>query len=101
MASTYQTINTTDEQPSGGAVEYYSQTFVLGTWSGPISDYYFITIPQTTHGKTGNITVTVFEDVSGSFEEVETFMQINNNLDITIRINSTPDTRFGGKVLIL
>jgi len=99
MALTYKRIGS--ETSSNATGDYYNQSFLIANWNGPISGYYFLTIPQSTHNKTNNITVTVFEDVLGDFEVIETFVQINTNLDVTLRIDATVDTRFDGKVLIL
>lgn len=102
MAFTYKRIGSDVEAGSGsGSATYYEQLFSAVSWAGPVSGYYFITIPQSTHNKSTNITVTVFENVAGDYEEVETFIQINSSLDVTIRIDATTDTRFSGKVLIL
>lgn len=99
MANTYISINK-PENDQVVATSYYSQPFTIGSWSGPLSSYYFITIPQTTHGKSGHITVTVFEDNGGVFELVDIYVQINASNDVSIRINADNDTRFAGKLLI-
>ena len=99
--STSDTIDITTSASGGGGLNYYTESFLTTTWNGPISGYYFITVPQSNHAKTGQITVKVYEDLGSILEEVETFTQINGSLDVTIRISSTTDTRFNGKILIL
>jgi hypothetical protein len=98
VANTYRRIG---DSSGSATVEYFNLSFTSASWVGPVSGYYFITIPQTSHNKVNNITVKVYESIAGAFEEVETFIQINASLDVTIRIDASTDTRFDGKVLIL
>ena len=100
MANTYRYIGNNSESISA-EITYFQQTFTTGSWGGPVSGYYFITIPQSSHNRSTNITVSLFELVSGDYEEIDAFIQVNSSLDVTIRIDATTDTRFAGKVLIL
>lgn len=100
MANTYLYIGNSSENISS-EITYYQQLFTVSSWGGPVSGYYFLTIPQSTHGKTGNVSVVVYENISGNFEEVDTFVQVNSSLDVTLRIDATTNNSFAGKILIL
>jgi len=103
MAKTYISIKEASdlENGQGGSANYYSQTFLLGDWNGPVSGYYFLTVPQASHTKEINLTVKVYELVGSNYEEVDVFVQINGSFDVTIRVDANTDNRFEGKILIL
>jgi hypothetical protein len=77
----------------------YTRSFTSGDWTLNGSDYEY-TIPQSIHTKGTNIQVQVFQLVSGSFEEVIVGVVVESNGDLTIKVNTSPDARFSGKVLI-
>lgn len=101
MAETYSGLNpnVTDNNNVSAEISYYVQTFTNLTWGGPLNDEYFITVPQSTHGRNTEIGVRVYESVNGSYEEVDIFVQVNASLDVTIRVSAA--NRFSGKITIL
>lgn len=62
---------------------------------------YIITIPASSHNKGLNPIVKVYLDNGTNFEETETLVNINALGDVTISVNSSPDNRFIGKLIIL
>lgn len=82
----------------GGAVPFVVP-FLIADWVSGTGTY-DITSLETVHHKGPDSTIQVFEDVAGVFEEVETIIEVNNVGDVTIKISSTPDLRFNGKIII-
>ena len=77
-----------------------SVSFTSGSWLGPdLDNNYTITIANTVHNKQ-NPDVTVFEEVSGEFVEVETMITLDASANIKLSIPSIPDLRFTGKITI-
>jgi hypothetical protein len=91
----YTEISTTGGSSSPG----YSQTLNLGTWVAGVG-IYTITILQSVHGKGSNPQVQIFQDNGADFEEVIAGITLSPLGDVTIIVNSTPDARFQGKVII-
>jgi len=78
----------------------YVQTFVSGDWTGPSGGEYSLVINEAAHLKGVYPTVTIYELVSGSYEEVTCSITIDNSGLITIKVLETPDNRFNGRVII-
>lgn len=101
MASTYQTNRAGSGSigGSGGSSNPYVQSVVVGDWnlSGPD---YNLTIAASAHEKGTEPVVTLYEDVGGSFEQVETFTAIDASGNITIKVPVSPDGRFTGKIVV-
>lgn len=84
---------------SGSATPYVT-SFNTGGWTLQ-SGLYQIVIPKTTHNKTNTPVVEVLETNGLNFDVV-TLHQITiaPNGDVTIKVLSTPDLRFDGKITI-
>lgn len=80
-------------------LESFAATFTTGTWTGPVSNSYSLTVLAGLHGKT-EPSVQVFELVGGNYEQVDCSVSINANKDVTISVNQIPDLRFNGKIII-
>ena len=79
----------------------YSQTFIVGDWSGPVSGYYSLVILAATHGKGLNPVVQTFLLNGSDYEEVETSITVDQLTgNVTLGVVETPDGRFEGKVII-
>lgn len=101
MAKTYISIREGSSPQAGqGSTNFYSQSFSVANWTLQ-NDYYFLTIPFSSHLKTNNLIVNVFEQNNGVFEQVDIFVQVNGSFDVTLRINAAKDNRFAGKFVIL
>lgn len=80
-------------------LEPYSATFNTGSWTGPTGGSYSILISSITHGK-ANPTVHIYEISGSDYIEVTTGIKIDSSNNVIITINSTPDLRFDGKLII-
>lgn len=71
-------------------------------WVGPSAGKYTLTILRTTHNKTANPNVSVYELVSGSYEPVAVdTIKIDASGNITLELTETPDLRFQGIVVVM
>lgn len=88
---------------SSGPVDSFTTNFNGTTdWVGPTLGYYTITYLESVHGKGTSPAVQIFELDSGNYNEVDVDrIQVNSLGDVEIRVPSTPDLRFVGKVIIL
>jgi hypothetical protein len=77
----------------------YNITFNNSTDWTLISGSYSLTVLKATHNR-NNPTVQVFELVGSDYLQVETGVNVNSSEDVIITINSVPDLRFTGKILI-
>lgn len=77
----------------------YVGNFLLGAWVLNV-DKYELTIPEVTHNRGLTPMIQVYEETAGIFEEVGTSIEINGSGDIKLKVTSTPDTRFAGRVII-
>ena len=77
----------------------YSQTIIVGDWVLDGTEYK-IDINEAVHLKGIHPTVTVYEDESGQFLEVMTTVLVSNAGVVSVRVQSTPDLRFSGKITI-
>lgn len=79
----------------------YSLTFNSTTdWSGPVGGDYFISVLAVEHEKGTLPKSETSELVSGDYEGVSVLTTITTAGQITIKVNSVPDLRFEGRVLI-
>lgn len=103
MARIYKSANSENAGAGGGSATPFVQSFDSGaSWGAASGGYYSIFIPQSTHGKSANPTITVYEDLAGQFEEVILDeVSINASGDVTLKVTENIDTRFAGKVVIL
>lgn len=87
----------------GGPAERYSATFDATTsWSGPSGGNYSMVISQATHTRGTNPNIQVFELVTGNYQQIQPgSIEIDPSGDVTIFVNSSPDLRFAGAVLII
>lgn len=77
----------------------YSQTIIVGDWVLDGAEYK-IDISEAVHLKGIHPTVTVYEDESGQFLEVMPTVLVSNAGVVSVRVQSTPDLRFVGKIII-
>lgn len=78
----------------------YSQIFnATSDWTGPASDSYTLTVTKAVHLKDNPI-VTLYELNGTDYIQVETGVRIDTSENILITVNSTPDLRFAGKLVI-
>jgi hypothetical protein len=101
MALTYQGVNISTGGGGGGSSSPFIRSFVVADFSGPVSSEYTLSVPESTHGKGSNPSVTIYELVGANYEQVEAFTQINANGDIAVKVPETIDGRFDGKLVIL
>jgi hypothetical protein len=88
--------------PASGPAERYMESFVVSTWAGPVDGYYIITVPQTTHGKTTNPNVMIFELNGSEYVSVQVQnLRIDASGNVFISVPASPDLRFAGLILIL
>jgi hypothetical protein len=103
MAFTYNRLNYGDGQSGGdqgntGAV--YVDSFVAADWSLSGSVYTY-TVLNADHGKGTAPGVQVYEEIGSDIFQVDTEVKINSSGDVEVRISSSTDLRFNGKVVIL
>ena len=100
MANKYVLINATGS--GGGSAETFTQSFNNTTdWGAASGGFYTIAIPQSTHGKSIQPLVQLYEADSGDFAQVDAEIVISVAGDVNIIVTETIDTRFTGKVVIL
>lgn len=91
--------NTIDFKVLGaGSSAKYVKTLILSDWIGPSAGEYTLSIPFSFHGKS-NPVVTCLETNGSDFDVVETTVMLTGN-DVQLRVLSSPDTRFVGKIFI-
>lgn len=101
MAHIFKIINAEGGSSGGGSATPFTQTFNASTdWGSASGGDYSITIPQSTHDKSVDPLVQVFELSLGIFELVETEVVVNSFGDVTISVTEIFDNRFAGKVVI-
>ena len=102
MAHTYTYIDPLSSGGGGGSSEAYVQSFNnTSDWGSPSGGFYSITILQSTHEKGTAPQVQTFENIAGSFNLIDTSVEVNASGDITISVASSPDNRFAGRIVIL
>ena len=100
MASEYILVNSSGS--GGGNATPYTQTFnATSDWGAPSGGFYTIAISQSTHDKSIEPLVQLYELVSGNFEQIDAEIIISVAGDVNIRVTEVIDTRFAGKVVIL
>lgn len=106
MAVTVKRLGYTVSSISGGGggsgtAERYSQSFNdTSSWTLSVDDY-VITIPEATHEKGVNPTVTVYFNNTVTFEEAIVPITIDSSGEVKIYVSSSPDNRFAGKLIII
>lgn len=105
MAVTYKRVllagaELIDGGGSGSETPPYVQTFITGSWTGPTSGQYTITVPESTHGKGTSPMVQVYETSGAISDQVTAFIRLNASGDVSIIVTETPDLRFEGKIII-
>jgi hypothetical protein len=98
MANHYKRINTAATSGGSGGNPPYDYTFLIATWILD-GDGYYITLPESSHNRGNHLSVTVYEDVAGLFEEIDVFIEVTSGGNITIRV--PVDNRFDGKMIII
>jgi hypothetical protein len=101
MSNEYILINASGTGGSGDATPY-TQSFNSTTdWGAPSGGFYTIVVAQSTHDKSIEPLVQLYELVSGNFEQVDAEIIISPAGDVNIRVTEVIDTRFAGKIVIL
>jgi hypothetical protein len=91
--------NTIDFKAVGsGSVSKYTKTILLTDWVGPSAGEYSLSIPFSFHAKI-NPVVTCMELNGSDYEVIDCAIFLNSN-DVTLKVLSSPDTRFVGKIFI-
>ena len=102
----YRFINAEAPSSGGGGstgATTYVQTFdASSAWGSASGGFYTITITAGTHSKGVNPQVQIFENNSGSFDDVDVDrLRVDSSGNITFRVPDSPDSRFAGKINIL
>lgn len=81
----------------------YTQAFNSTTdWGVASGGFYYITVLAATHGAPSIAEVTVFETSGTDVIKIEVDeVKVDTTNNVTIRVPSSPDLRFAGKILIL
>lgn len=78
----------------------YTDTFNATTdWTLNV-DQYELSILAATHGVGVNPMIQVMEFNGSDYDNVMISIKVNNSGDVTLIVNSSPDLRFQGKVVI-
>ena len=102
MAHTYKRVNQASiTTGGGGSGSPYSQTFNIGSWSGPTSGFYTIDVLAVAHGKGTCPGVRLYELDGLEYGEIEAIIILNGSGDVEVKVPSLPDNRFDGKIVIL
>lgn len=103
MANQYKLVNATGGSGGGGgSATPYTETFNSSTdWGAASGGFYTIAIPQSTHEKSVEPLVQLYELVSGNYEQVDAEIIVSVAGDVNIRVTENIDARFAGKVVIL
>ena len=103
MGNTYKRVNQASVAAGGGGGSGtpYSTVFNVGSWNGPSSGFYSITVLAVSHNKGTSPGVQVFELDGALYGQVETIISINGSGDVEVKVSSSPDNRFDGKIVIL
>jgi hypothetical protein len=100
MSSKYILVNASGT--GGGDAESYTQAFnATSDWGAPSGGFYTIAITQSTHGKSINPLVQLYEVDGPNFSQVDAEIVISSAGDVNIRVTENIDTRFAGKVVII
>lgn len=87
------------DELAGSSSVNYAQTFNATTdWT--LATIYKIDINEATHLKGISPQVQVYELVSGSYTLINTDVIVDNSGLVSVQVNSSPDLRFQGKVII-
>lgn len=76
----------------------YVQNFILADWI--LSGDYQITINQATHLKGATPKVQLFEKIGATHYVIISEVDIDASGNIVIKVNSVPDSRFDGRIII-
>lgn len=100
MANIYRFVNA--GAAAASADTPFAQSFNATTsWGSPSGGQYSIIIPETTHDKGINPTVTVYERIATDFFQVGVdAIEIDSAGNVTISVSENIDTRFEGKIII-
>ena len=81
-------------------LQTYTQVFNAATsWTGPTSGSYILTVPFSSHAKTAPI-VQLFEASGANYIQVEAGIRVDAANNVIVTVNSSPDLRFVGKIVI-
>lgn len=81
-------------------VERYIDSFnATSDWSGPSAGYYTRTLTQATHGRGATPIVMVQSGTNPGVNITPDAVSIASNGDSTIKVPSSPDLRFAGRVI--
>lgn len=86
---------------SSSAASRYSNTFIVGDWTGPSGGLYSLTVSESSHNKGINPQVQVFELSGSDYILINVDVVISSLGDVTLNVSQTPDNRFAGKYVII
>jgi len=89
-----------DELATSSSTRYVDTFNSTTDWALNVSDYQML-YSVAAHQKGANPNTSVFIDVAGVYEYVEPVIEVDGSGNVTIKVSSTPDNRFAGKVVIL
>ena len=100
MANTYQAVDLQGESGGGSSnPPYFQNITAAGSWNSAVAFYEIIKLASS-HNQGSNVIVSVYELVSGEFEQVETSITVSSSGNVTIAVSALPDLRFDGKIII-
>lgn len=100
MANTSIRIGPLTNSGTGASfVAPFTSSFTIPSWSLASGEYQ-IQIAASTHGRGASPSVHVYETVGSDFEEIGLSITISSTGLVTIKISSSPDLRFDGKITI-
>lgn len=89
-----------DQLAANSSTSKYSATFNnTSSWNLVSGDYEY-SVTYATHGKGPTPTVTVYEDVSGTYKLVTVAVEVDSSGNVKIKASGTPDLRFAGRIVI-
>ena len=87
---------------SSVAPRYYA-TFLVADWTGPSGGFYSIAISGVTQGRGVNPQIQIYEKSGTDYILVDIDQVIVDNAtgNITLKVPSSPDLRFDGKIVFI
>jgi hypothetical protein len=88
---------------SGPANRYFAIFNSTTDWTGPSGGFYELSIAQLSHTRGVNPQIQIYELVSGDYVLVNVDQVIVDDItgDVILKVPSSPDLRFNGKVILI
>lgn len=103
MANTYTrlAIASTSGGTTGSVTDYVQSFDATTDWGSASGGYYSISIPSATHKVGANPHIQIEEEFGSDFVIVDVDqVKITGTGDVTIRVTSSNDARFAGRVVL-